>query len=119
MALHECTSGPTPACQACRAEGPIPALRRVLEVQRRGEAYGQKPMLRTQTDADQWVRQWEAKAARQARLEGFSDDAKAAMTANPDYFVWWYTAKSIGLGVVGAIAAYLLGRFQGQRERRA
>ena len=29
----------------------------------------------------------------------WSADAKKAMQENPDHFVWWYTAKSIGLGV--------------------
>ena len=51
-------------------------------------------------------------------MSGFSDDAKQAMTTSPDYFVWWYTAKSIGLGVVAAYAAYLLGKERGRRERR-
>lgn len=37
------------------------------------------------------------------RVGGFADDARAAMAARPDYFVWWYTAKSIAL--VGALAA--------------
>lgn len=52
-----------------------------------------------------------------ASLGGFSDDAKKAITENPDYFVWWYTVKSIGLGVVAAYAAYLLGREHGRRSR--
>lgn len=53
------------------------------------------------------------------QLAGFSDDAKAAMTANPDYFVWWYTAKSIGLGVVAAVAAYYIGKERGRRAGRS
>lgn len=42
-------------------------------------------------------------------LAGWSDDARTAIQANPDYFVWWYTAKSMAL--VGALAwvAYLYG----------
>ena len=48
---------------------------------------------------------------------GFSDDAKKAITDNPDYFVWWYTVKSVGLGIVAAYAAYLLGREHGRRSR--
>ena len=51
-------------------------------------------------------------------MGGFSDDAKKAITDNPDYFVWWYTVKSIGLGVVAAYAAYLLGREHGRRSRQ-
>jgi len=51
-------------------------------------------------------------------VQGFSDDAKKAITENPDYFVWWYTAKSIGLGIVAAYAAYLLGREHGRRKRK-
>jgi hypothetical protein len=50
-------------------------------------------------------------------LGGFSNDAKKAITENPDYFVWWYTVKSVGLGVVAAYAAYLLGREHGRRSR--
>lgn len=50
-------------------------------------------------------------------LSGFSDDARKAITENPDYFVWWYTVKSVGLGLVAAYAAYLLGRSHGQRAR--
>jgi hypothetical protein len=51
-------------------------------------------------------------------LGGFSTDAKKAITENPDYFVWWYTVKSVGLGVVAAYAAYLLGREHGRRRVR-
>lgn len=47
---------------------------------------------------------------RDAQLVGFSDDARHAMQASPDYFVWWYTAKSIGLGVVAAALAFMVGR---------
>ena len=34
-------------------------------------------------------------------VNGWSEDAKKAITENPNYFVWWYTAKSLAL--VGAI----------------
>jgi hypothetical protein len=44
------------------------------------------------------------------QLHGFADDARQAITANPDYFVWWYTAKSIGLAVVFAAFTFMLGR---------
>lgn len=40
----------------------------------------------------------------------FSDDARTAMTVAPDYFVRWYTIKSIGLGVVAAALAFMIGR---------
>ena len=43
-------------------------------------------------------------------LGAFSDDARHAMQTSPDYFVWWYTAKSIGLGVVAAALAFMIGR---------
>ena len=43
-------------------------------------------------------------------LNGFTDDAKAAMVASPDYFVWWYSAKSILLCGTIAVLAYQLGK---------
>lgn len=43
-------------------------------------------------------------------LGTFSDDARKAITASPDYFVRWYTIKSIGLGVVAAALAFMIGR---------
>lgn len=43
-------------------------------------------------------------------IDGFGESAREAITRNPDYFVWWYTAKSIGLGV----AVGLIGFFAGQ-----
>ena len=36
-------------------------------------------------------------------VDGWTDDAQKAITENPKYFVWWYTAKSLAL--VGAIGA--------------
>lgn len=44
------------------------------------------------------------------QLHGFADDARRAITTNPDYFVWWYTAKSIGLCVAVAALTFMLGR---------
>lgn len=41
---------------------------------------------------------------------GFSDDARKAIAASPGYFVKWYTIKSIGLGVVAAGLAFMIGR---------
>lgn len=40
-------------------------------------------------------------------------DAKKTMLENPDYFVWWYTVKSVGLGAAVAVAAYFLGKSRG------
>jgi len=42
---------------------------------------------------------------------------RKAIAENPDYFVWWYTVKSVGLGIAAAYAAYLLGRDHGRRSR--
>lgn len=44
------------------------------------------------------------------QLGSFSSDAKTAMQAAPDYFVWWYTVKSIGLCAVAAGLAFMIGR---------
>ena len=52
-----------------------------------------------------------------ASVGGFSEDARKAIAENPDYFVWWYTVKSVGLGIAAAYAAYLLGRDHGRRSR--
>ncbi len=46
----------------------------------------------------------------QPQLGDFSSDARLAITVAPDYFVRWYTIKSIGLGVVAAGLAFMLGR---------
>ncbi len=43
-------------------------------------------------------------------LGGFRDDARQAIQATPDYFVWWYTVKSVGLCVVAAGLAFMIGR---------
>lgn len=43
-------------------------------------------------------------------LGSFSTDARTAITVAPDYFVRWYTIKSIGLGVVAAGLAFMIGR---------
>ncbi len=48
--------------------------------------------------------------SRPRRLGSWSGDAKRAMTQNPDYFVWWYTAKSVGLAAALAGLAYLYGK---------
>ena len=43
-------------------------------------------------------------------LGNFSSDARVAITQAPDYFVRWYTLKSIGLGVAVGIIGFLIGR---------
>ena len=45
-----------------------------------------------------------------AGLGDFARDARTAITVAPDYFVRWYTIKSIGLGVVAAGLAFMIGR---------
>lgn len=45
-------------------------------------------------------------------------NAKAAMLRQPDYFVWWYTVKSVGLCVAVGAAAYYAGKAAGMREKR-
>ncbi len=49
------------------------------------------------------------------QLGAFSTDARTAIVANPDYFVWWYTAKSIGLGIAVGIIGFLAGRATAKR----
>lgn len=44
------------------------------------------------------------------QLGSFSTDARTAITTSPDYFVRWYTLKSIGLGVAVGVIGFLLGR---------
>ena len=44
------------------------------------------------------------------QLGNFSSDARVAITRAPDYFVWWYTAKSIGLGLAVGVIGFLIGR---------
>ena len=49
------------------------------------------------------------------QLGDFSSDARIAITQAPDYFVWWYTAKSIGLGVAVGLIGFLIGRATAKR----
>lgn len=53
-----------------------------------------------------------------AGYSGFREDGAKALEASPDYFLTWYTLKSVAL--VGAIAwgAYLLGTLDLQKTRR-
>lgn len=46
----------------------------------------------------------------------FTANAKRAMNQNPNYFVWWYTVKSVGLAVAVGTAAYYAGKSVGIRE---
>lgn len=46
----------------------------------------------------------------QPQLGDFSADARKAIQTAPDYFVWWYTVKSVGLGVAFAGLAFMIGR---------
>lgn len=52
-----------------------------------------------------------------APLGSWSDDAKKAMRDNPDYFIWWYTVKSLGLAAALAALAYYVGREHGRQQR--
>lgn len=38
------------------------------------------------------------------------DDGKAALQASPDYFLKWYTAKSVGLVILACWLSYKLGQ---------
>ena len=46
---------------------------------------------------------------RSTPLEG-SIETRRAMRVAPDYWLKWYTAKSLGLGVAVGIIGYLLGK---------
>lgn len=52
-------------------------------------------------------------AKRSVRASKWHRDAKQTMLENPDYFVWWYTVKSVGLGVAVALGGYFLGKSRG------
>lgn len=43
---------------------------------------------------------------------------KAALAASPDYFLIWYTIKSIGLGAMVGVASYYIGFKHGAESRR-
>jgi len=49
---------------------------------------------------------------------GWTDDAKKAMVDNPDYFVWWYTTKSLALVAAAVTAAYYIGKNVAMKEVR-
>jgi len=52
------------------------------------------------------------------RLNGWGSDARKAITENPDYFVWWYTVKSVGLAVAFAALMYYVGKEAGAEQRK-
>jgi hypothetical protein len=58
------------------------------------------------------------RTARDWSCGSFGDDARRAMEASPDYFVWWYTIKSVGLGAVAAGLAFMIGRASAQKKTR-
>lgn len=45
-----------------------------------------------------------------AQIHGFEENAQHAIQTSPKYFLWWYSAKSIGLGVAVGIIGFLIGR---------
>ena len=53
-----------------------------------------------------------------AATSSFTSNARQAMKRNPDYFVWWYTVKSVGLAVAVGFAAYYAGKTVGMKEPR-
>jgi len=54
---------------------------------------------------------------RDPQLQGWTDDANTAIQENPTYFTWWYTVKSVGLGVAVAALGYMIGREHGRKSR--
>lgn len=50
-------------------------------------------------------------------LGSWSADGRKALESSPGYFLWWYTAKSVGLVLAFGAAAYLLGRSHGREGR--
>jgi ElaB/YqjD/DUF883 family membrane-anchored ribosome-binding protein len=49
------------------------------------------------------------------RFGDFSSDARTAIQRAPDYFVRWYTLKSIGLGIAVGVIGFLIGRATAKR----
>ena len=46
-------------------------------------------------------------------MSTFTTRAALAIQANPAYFVWWYTLKSIALVIAASIASYYAGKSRG------
>lgn len=53
-----------------------------------------------------------------AKLGTWADDARRALTESPDYFLTWYTAKSLGFCIATAALAYYVGKEAARRELR-
>jgi hypothetical protein len=51
-------------------------------------------------------------------LGSFSADARTAMRAAPEYFVWWYSAKSLLLVASLAFGAFNLGRMYAAKKEQ-
>ena len=49
-------------------------------------------------------------------LGTWTDDAERAVVANPRYFMWWYTAKSLSVVAAVAVAAYYVGKNRGRGD---
>ena len=49
-------------------------------------------------------------------IDGWGDEARKALAASPNYFLWWYTTKSIGLGVMASALAFVMGRASVKRK---
>lgn len=59
---------------------------------------------------------YQVSTARPSLGAGWQENAVSAIRENPEYFVWWYTAKSLALVGACAWAAYLLGKQAGRKE---
>ena len=55
---------------------------------------------------------------RKKSQDAWSRDARSAMRRSPNYFVWWYTLKSLGLVVAAGTAAYYIGKQAGAQQAR-
>lgn len=53
-----------------------------------------------------------------AAEQTWTENARRAMNQNPNYFVWWYTVKSIGLAVAVGVACYYAGKNRGMKDMR-
>ena len=51
-------------------------------------------------------------------IDGWGDEARKAMAAAPDYFIVWYTIKSVGLGIVASGLAFMLGKESARRRSK-
>jgi len=59
---------------------------------------------------------YQVSTARPSLGAGWQENAVSAIRENPEYLVWWYTAKSLALVGACAWAAYLLGKQAGRKE---